>query len=423
MLIRPAIKDKDISTNAASLNQISNELMIHDVSSFNGAYTHGGYYDIFAKATQIIDSVVVGFPRDTNVSDYMTASVNRRSYVRYVYNYMVFMSSAYKDLKDRISHGTFHLLNAVASGFTDAKPLPDYYTFGVEKSNKKVHSFSTSVFTSDQSLITTIGNPISELSHVRLDIPKPTDFKVNEICETDVISLLSDMDWRVEHGRTPYYVLGESLVNGVGGGTKLTKFRVIENPILDKMDDEEYKRQIRSSLPGYDSNDPVLGNLLKTLEIRLSIRNMIVDMVKTYYTSCFKEFTLVYRTDYKSGYRSAVSPINKMIDGFTVDNMDKMRNDFIRKCKILESKFDEPIDVIYHVNEIETICKVKLLKSKCEETKRMTNSDSLHDYILESIHSKDVKQFKHDMDLDTIDFYSYHDNDNYRVSHRGKQIG
>ena len=363
MLIRPAIKDKDISTNAASLNQISNELMIHDVSSFNGAYTHGGYYDIFAKATQIIDSVVVGFPRDTNVSDYMTASVNRRSYVRYVYNYMVFMSSAYKDLKDRISHGTFHLLNAVASGFTDAKPLPDYYTFGVEKSNKKVHSFSTSVFTSDQSLITTIGNPISELSHVRLDIPKPTDFKVNEICETDVISLLSDMDWRVEHGRTPYYVLGESLVNGVGGGTKLTKFRVIENPILDKMDDEEYKRQIRSSLPGYDSNDPVLGNLLKTLEIRLSIRNMIVDMVKTYYTSCFKEFTLVYRTDYKSGYRSAVSPINKMIDGFTVDNMDKMRNDFIRKCKILESKFDEPIDVIYHVNEIETICKVKLLKS------------------------------------------------------------
>ena len=35
-------------------------------------------------------------------------------------------------------------------------------------------------------------------------------------------------------------------------------------------------------------------------------------------------------------------------------------NDFIRKCKILESKFDEPVDVIYHVNEIETICKVKL---------------------------------------------------------------
>ena len=149
---------------------------------------------------------------------------------------------------------------------------------------------------------------------------------------------------------------------------------------------------------------------------------MIVDMIKTYYTSCFKEFTLVYRTDYKSGYRSAISPINKMIDGFTVDNMNKMLNDFIRKCKILESKFDEPVDVIYHVNEIETICKVKLLKSKCEETKRMTNSDSLHDYILESIHSKDVNQFKHDMDLDTLDYYSYHDNDNYRVSHRGKQI-
>ena len=433
MLIRPNIKDEDISNNVASLNQISNELMIHDVSSFSlntpneASYTHGGYNDILAKATQVIDSVVIGFPRDTNVSDYMTAPTNRRSYVRYVYNYMVFMSSAYKELKDRISHGTFHLLNAVASGFTDAKPLPDYYTFDAEGSNKKVHPFSTTVFTSDQNLITTIGNPVSELSHVRLDIPKPTDFKVKEICETGVISLFSNdeplrnsyMDWKVNNG--VYHVLGESLVNGVDGGTKLTKFRIIENSMVDK-DDEEYKRQIRSSLPGYDSNDPILGNLLKTLEIRLSIRNMIVDMIKTYYTSCFKEFTLVYRTDYKSGYRSAVSPINKMIDGFTVDNMNKMLNDFIRKCKILESKFDEPIDVIYHVNEIETICKVKLLKSKCEETKRMTNSDSLHDYILESIHSKDVNQFKHDMDLDTLDYYSYHDNDNYRVSHRGKQI-
>ena len=35
MLIRPNIKDEDISNNVASLNQISNELMIHDVSSFS----------------------------------------------------------------------------------------------------------------------------------------------------------------------------------------------------------------------------------------------------------------------------------------------------------------------------------------------------------------------------------------------------
>ena len=95
MLIRPKIKDEDISNNVASLNQIANELMIHDVSSFSlntpneASYTHGGYNDIFAKATQVIDSVVIGFPRDTNVSDYMTAPTNRRSYVRYVYNYMV----------------------------------------------------------------------------------------------------------------------------------------------------------------------------------------------------------------------------------------------------------------------------------------------------------------------------------------------
>ncbi len=417
MLIKPVenIEYEDIS--AVSAMDISNDIYIHDLEDMSGIYSHNSYNNIIGKATQVIVAKVRGFPRDTNVEAYSTGMNNRLSFVKFTYYYDVMLSSGYKEPKDRINHGSFRLLTATATGFSTVKPIPDYMNRSINIEHDFTNSFSLTVYTAETNMLTTVGRPKSELSHIRLNICEPIDFKVNEICEVDGIGIRNAS---TSFGSNNVIFSGEDLINK---GPSIAKVTFVEARLSDRMNDDLYRNRLRRSLPSSNKvdNDEEVNKLFLMIELRMKIRNLIVDMMKMYHLSTLSEYTLVYRTGYKSGFRQAISPINKLIKGYTIPQMEYIRQQFVAYCRKIESNFNQDIDVKYHINQYECICRINLLKSKCEETKRMINSESIHCFITESVDGN-VKTFKHDMDLDTIDYYSYHDANNYNITHCGKNL-
>ena len=208
----------------------------------------------------------------------------------------------------------------------------------------------------------------------------------------------------------------------VNNGPAKASVVVVESRLSDKENDERYASDIRASLPMFGNDDSGSDHIFKMISVRMALRNFMVDMIKPYMLSTFREYTLVYRTDAKSGLRQVISPLNKMIRGYTYNQMDSIKEAFDKLCRRLELKFGEKIELFYYVNRHEALCRIYLLESKCEVTKRMINSESLQCFIAESSTGRDIQRFKHDMDLDTIDFYSYHDINNYTISHRGRNL-
>lgn len=430
MLIKPMDPIMDEVVNNVSALDISNTIYIHDVNDLSGVYSHNSYNNIVAKATQVIEAKIKGFPRDTSVESYMTGMENRVSFVKFTYYYDVVMSSGYKEFVDRTNHALFKLISATSTGFSTAKPIPDYYNrtenefSGIEPDF--TNSFSLTVYTSENNLLTTVGRPKSQLSHIRLDICEPVDFTVQELCETDSISIRNSCG---SYGSNQIVYSGEDLVNK---GPTTAKVMTIETRLSDLKNDEQYRNRLRQGLP-YASEENVgfateaekqaeINELFTRINLRSKMRNLMVDMMKCYHLSTFREYTLVYRTGHKPGFRQAISPVNKIIQGYTVPQMEYIRDTFAVFCNKLENAMQEEIDIKYYINQHECVCRVYLLKSKCEETKRMINSESLHCFISESVHGDDIRGFKHDMDLDTIDYYSYHDENNYNISHSGKNL-
>ena len=91
--------------------------------------------------------------------------------------------------------------------------------------------------------------------------------------------------------------------------------------------------------------------------------------------------------------------------------MEYVRAEFMKRCRKLEDRFKEPIEIKLYTTSFESICSIKLLKSNVEETKRMTISSSLAEYIEQSIYNDGgLDKFKHDNGFDTIDMYGYQKN-------------
>ena len=413
MILKPIYsEDADelsFRTSVGSISDTKNEMIIHDVEPFQSA-THNYTMDMFGQATQTIECMVKGFPEDDNSNSFMTAPQNRKSYIKRVYYYDIHMSSAYKTFEERFKHAALTLNRATAIGFTDAKLIPDslpMYDYG-QTPVGRITPFSLTVCTPSTNLLSTVANVNSELSNIRLDICSPLNLVTQQLSRMKEF-LCSSMD-------VTYRGI-DFLSKGI-----TPSFKYIEQRVSD-VEREKRNRQIRSMLPGVDATDTdALENMYKYIDLSVAAANLIVDMTCPYVLSMLKEYTLVYRTGFKSGFRTAVSPLDKILTGFTAPEMEYVRAEFMKRCRKLEDRFKEPIEIKLFTTSFESICSIKLLKSNVEETKRMTISSSLAEYIEQSIYNDGgLDKFKHDNGFDTIDMYGYQKN-GYAYNHYSRGL-
>lgn len=399
MILKPVYTedtdDFDFMRSAGSIRDTKNEIIVHDVEPFNSA-THNYTMDMFGQATQTIESLVKGFPLDDNMNSFMAAPQNRNSFIKRVYYYDIHMSSAYKTFEERFKHAVLTLNRATTIGFTDAKLIPDSLPMYDYKptSAGRITPFSLTVCSPSSNLLSTIANVDSELANIRLDICSPLNL---------VTQQLSPMKERLCSSMPITYHGIEFLERGITPSLKYIEQRASD------IERENRNRRIRSMLPGMDVDDTkATQNMFKFIDLTVAASNLIVDMTQPYALSMLKEYTLVYRTGYKSGFRTAVSPLDKILKGFTAPEMEFVRYEFMKHCRKLEDRFKEPVEVKLFTTSFESICSIKLLNSNVEETKRMTISSSLAEYIDQSVYNNGgLDKFKHDNGFDTISMYGY----------------
>lgn len=407
MILKPVAEgiDDKLFVDNGSVGDVKNEIILHDLEP-SPTSTSDAVNDLYGLATQVVQTIVKGFPTDSNIDSYQQAPDKRNSYIQRLYFYTVYMSSAFKTDEERFKHAVLIPNYATVTGFTDARPIPDQCS---SWTNKLLNTYSLTVYGFDNKILTTLSESInsngSEIPFGRLDVCSPLDIFNAEL--RNDYSMCTDIPRRFR---------GIDLLESTNG----LVVKCVQNRSSDLK--EEYNSRIfRKLIASKDCDDKSEDPLTKLIEMRMCMRNFIVDTLKQSLMLMLDEYILVYRSGNGGGFKKAVNPLNKLIEGYTIPKMQAVKNHFLNACKKLEIRFNEEIQVMYYVTHHERILEVYLLKSNVKETKRMTTVDALRELISETLYNPDtgVSKFKHDFNLDVMTSYGTKFKDGTLVSHRG----
>lgn len=406
MIIKPITEciGDNLFVDNGSVGDVKNEIIVHDVEPSPTA-TSDTVNDLYGVATQVVQTIVKGFPTDSNIDSYQQALDRRNSYIQRMYFYTIYMSSAFKTNEERFKHAVMIPSYATVTGFTDARPIPDQYGSWTDK---LLNTYSLTVYGFDNKILTTLSESAknsSEIPFGRLDVCSPLDI-INTELRNDY-SMCTDIPRRFR---------GIDLLESTTG----LIVKCVQNRSSDLK--EEYNSRIfRKLIANKDCDNNSEDPLMKLMEMRMCMRNFIVDTLKQSLMSMLDEYILVYRSGDGGGFKKAVNPLNKLIEGYTIPKMQAVKDQFLSACRKLENRFNEAIRIMYYVTQHERILEVYLLKSNVKETKRMTTVDALRELISETLYNPDtgVSKFKHDFNLDVMTSYGTKFKDGTLVSHRG----
>lgn len=421
MQIRPVERfdDKDDlkhSLNEGSISQERNDITVYDIGVAPYA-THNGINDTYGSVCQTIESVVKGFPKDTNLSAYCSSVENRNTFIKRTYFYNGYFNSIYKDRCKMFAKGILKPAYMMVTGFTDAKPISDN-DFNPDRDlyrRTMCEFYSITVYGSATKVLSTYSviDPITGIPFGRLDVCSPNDIINREIEDDQYGSTMGFGGSICSEIPTSYY--GNDLL--AIAQPKLSF--VDQHTCINDMDIENQK--LHEALSKGLSTE-IMQSTADSIEARMIMRNFMVDSILKSVHSMLESYTYLFETGKKDGFVSAVTPFKVIVNGYTLPILDELKSALRKLCLNIQDRYlPNGIRITFHYTTYEQKMQITFLENKEKVTMRMTVLEAISELVSETLYRENggAEGFRRDMDLDIMSSYSMRDKNGNSVTHQG----